>query len=229
MNPFETNLRVQFSHINVDQLKRAIQILPVNYDYEIMKTVLKVLKAKHEFISNQKSDSMPISYKVSLQFPEGLLLHSTLISDILCEFCSEKALPSALPVECLILGDVTYGACCIDDLASKKLDCDFIVHYGHSCLVPIPNMTISNVLYVFVEIGIDIRHLLESVAFNFEANERIYLLGIVQFNTTLVRLKHLLTTEKHFTNVSIPMERPRASGEVLGCTSPQIDDALPKS
>ena len=120
------------------------------------------------------------------------------------------------------MGDVTYGACCIDDLASKKLDCDFIVHYGHSCLVPIPEMTIKNVLYVFVEIGIDIRHLLDSVAFNFETDKLIYLLGIVQFNTTLVRLKHLLEKEKGFTTVLIPQTKPRSVGEVLGCTSPLI-------
>ena len=120
------------------------------------------------------------------------MLHSTLIADIITEFCSEKSVEGSLPVECLILGDVTYGACCIDDLASKKLDCDFIVHYGHSCLVPIPDMTIANVLYVFVEIGIDIRHLLESIAFNFSTDDKLYLMGIVQFNTTLVRLKHLL-------------------------------------
>lgn len=106
-------------------------------------------------------------------------MHSTLVADILTQFCSEKGKEGALPVECLILGDVTYGACCIDDLASKKLECDFIVHYGHSCLVPIPDMTISNVLYVFVEIGIDIRHLLESVAFNFEPTEKLILMGIV--------------------------------------------------
>jgi len=154
------------------------------------------------------------------------LLHSTLIADILTEFCSENSIEGTVPVECLILGDVTYGACCIDDLASKKLGCDFIVHYGHSCLVPIPDMTISNVLYVFVEIGIDIRHLLESVAFNFAPSEKLILMGIVQFNTTLVRLKHLLTNEKGFTDVTIPMERPRASGEVLGCTSPEIDTDL---
>ena len=110
-----------------------------------------------------------------MQFPEGLLLHSTLISDIVTEFCSSEE----KVVECLILGDVTYGACCIDDLASKKLGCDFIVHYGHSCLVPIPEMTIANVLYVFVEIGIDIRHLLESVAFNVKPDSLIYLMGIV--------------------------------------------------
>lgn len=189
--------------------------------------MLKILKAKHEFMAKLSPDEpRPYSYKVSLQFPEGLLLHSTLIADILNEFCSEKSLENSIPVECLILGDVTYGACCIDDLASKRLACDFIVHYGHSCLVPIPDMTISNVLYVFVEIGIDIRHLLESVAFNFSPSDKLYLLGIVQFNTTLVRLKHLLVTEKGFTDVTIPMERPRASGEVLGCTSPEI--ALPE-
>jgi 2-(3-amino-3-carboxypropyl)histidine synthase len=118
------------------------------------------------------------SYKISLQFPEGLLLHSTLIADIVVTFCSESE-KLGVPVECLILGDVTYGACCIDDLASKKLECDFIVHYGHSCLVPIPEMTINNILYVFVEIGIDLRHLVESIAFNITPDTLIYLMGIV--------------------------------------------------
>lgn len=96
---------------------------------------------------------------MSLQFPEGLLLYSTLISDIITKFCE---------VECLILGDVTYGACCVDDIASKALECDFIVHYGHSCLVPIQELTIKNALYVFVEIQIDIDHFVNTIAFNFE-------------------------------------------------------------
>lgn len=64
-NPFEANLRQLYSHVNVDQLKRATQILPSNYDYEIMKTVLKVLKAKHDFLAKNK-DSKPYSYKISL-------------------------------------------------------------------------------------------------------------------------------------------------------------------
>jgi len=50
-------------------------------------------------------------------------------------------------------------------------------------------MTIQNVLYVFVEIGIDIRHLIETISFNLDKAERIYLMGIIQFNTTLVRAK----------------------------------------
>ncbi len=32
------------------------------------------------------------------------------------------------------MGDVTYGACCIDDFTAKALGADFLVHYGHSCL-----------------------------------------------------------------------------------------------
>ena len=32
------------------------------------------------------------------------------------------------------MGDVTYGACCVDDFTATALDCDLMVHYGHSCL-----------------------------------------------------------------------------------------------
>ena len=34
----------------------------------------------------------------------------------------------------VIMGDVTYGACCVDDFTARALDCDLMVHYGHSCL-----------------------------------------------------------------------------------------------
>lgn len=37
-------------------------------------------------------------------------------------------------VETVIMGDVTYGACCVDDYTARALGCDFMVHYGHSCL-----------------------------------------------------------------------------------------------
>jgi len=67
---------------------------------------------------------------ISLQFPEGLMLFACIISDILREFACIK-------IDTVIMGDVTYGACCVDDLASEQMDCDLLVHYGHSCLIPI--------------------------------------------------------------------------------------------
>lgn len=49
------------------------------------------------------------------------MLYACLISDILGHFTKS---------ECIIMGDVTYGACCIDDLSADTLGADFIIHYG---------------------------------------------------------------------------------------------------
>lgn len=61
-----------------------------------------------------------------------------------------------------ILGDVTYGACCIDDFSARALEADLLVHYGHSCLVPVDVTTIA-CLYIFVDIQIDVQHLVETI------------------------------------------------------------------
>lgn len=36
--------------------------------------------------------------------------------------------------DAIVMGDVTYGACCVDDFTARALGADFMVHYGHSCL-----------------------------------------------------------------------------------------------
>ncbi|TFY81810.1 hypothetical protein EWM64_g2202 [Hericium alpestre] len=66
----------------------------------------------------------------------------------------------------VIMGDVTYGACCIDDFTAVALGCDMLIHYGHSCLVPMDQTTIKT-LYVFVEIAIDSNHLAQTIRLNF--------------------------------------------------------------
>ena len=40
--------------------------------------------------------------------------------------------------EAVVLGDVTYGACCVDDYTARALGCNMLVHYGHSCLSALP-------------------------------------------------------------------------------------------
>ena len=59
----------------------------------------------------------------------------------------------------MISGDVTYGACCVDDFTADAVGAEFIIHYAHSCLEPINEMKIK-VLYVFVDILIDLDHFL---------------------------------------------------------------------
>ncbi len=60
------------------------------------------------------------------------------------------------------MGDVTYGACCIDDYSAAALGADFLVHYGHSCLVPVDVTTVP-CMYVFVDIKMDVEHLVASI------------------------------------------------------------------
>jgi len=40
------------------------------------------------------------------------------------------------------MGDVTYGACCVDDFTARALDVDLLVHYGHSCLGEFHSVTV---------------------------------------------------------------------------------------
>jgi len=180
-------------------LKAAIALLPANYNFEIPKTIHRIQT------SNAK--------RVALQMPEGLLLFATTISDILTQFCPG--------VETLIMGDVTYGACCIDDYTARALGCDLLVHYAHSCLIPVDGTTIKT-LYVFVDISIDATHLLASLERNFASGKTIAVVGTIQFNATIHGVKSSL--ERGGFRVLVPQIAPLSKGEILGCTSPRLKD-----
>lgn len=78
-------------------------------------------------------------------------MYALVISDIFERFANTKvrcpSLPSLLTVllhfhvplipQVIVMADVTYGACCIDDFTAKKIGADLLIHYGHSCLVPL--------------------------------------------------------------------------------------------
>ncbi|RKP34262.1 putative diphthamide synthesis protein-domain-containing protein, partial [Dimargaris cristalligena] len=183
--------------LNNELLNQAIALLPSNYKFEIHKTVWQIRKAE--------------SKMVALQFPEGIMMFACTISDILERFCN---------VETVIMGDVTYGACCVDDFTAKSLGCDFMVHYGHSCLVPV-NVTSIKTLYIFVEIGIDTTHFLDTVRKNFPAGSRLAMVGTIQFVAAIQHSRQQLS-EKY--TITIPQSKPLSPGEVLGCTAPRLTD-----
>lgn len=143
------------------ELKAAVAQLPSNYNFEIHKTIWRAREAE--------------ATCVALQMPEGLLMYACVIADIL-----ERFVPSVRGV--VVLGDVTYGACCVDDLTARAVGADFLVHYGHSCLVPVTALASGlKALYVFVEIGVDAAHLVASLRANLEASRRVCLMGTIQF------------------------------------------------
>ncbi|KAM0286061.1 hypothetical protein ACHAQH_001069 [Verticillium albo-atrum] len=185
--------------LNDPALNDAIALLPSNYSFEIHKTIHRIRTSGAK--------------KIALQMPEGLLLFATTISDILTEFCSG--------IETLIMGDVTYGACCIDDYTARALGCDLLVHYAHSCLIPV-DVTKIKTLYVFVDISIDTQHLLASLERNFASGKTMAVVGTIQFNATIHGVKSSL--EKAGFRVLVPQIAPLSKGEILGCTSPRLKD-----
>lgn len=185
------------SILNDPALKAAMAVLPPNYNLEIPKCIWRIKQsgAKH----------------VALQFPEGLLMYSLTICDILEAFTDVD--------ECFVLGDVTYGACCVDDYSATALGADFLIHYGHSCLVPI-DFTSIPCLYVFVDIQIDVQHLVETIRYNFKPEDRLALAGTIQFSTAIHAAKAALADQ--YPNINVPQVKPLSPGEVLGCTAPSL-------
>ncbi|KAI0347171.1 Diphthamide synthesis [Trametopsis cervina] len=162
-------------------LNGAIQQLPSNYSFEIRKTIHHIRK------NNAKM--------VALQMPEGLQMFACTIADIIERFT---------PALTVIMGDVTYGACCVDDYTAVALGCDMLIHYGHSCLVPTTETTIKT-LYVFVEIAIDSSHLAQTIRLNFPTDRRV-------FHETLIDSEEV--------DSQIPAGRPIGPGQHLRIEGP---------
>ncbi len=178
-------------------LNNAIAILPANYNFEIHKTVWRIRQAN--------------ARRVALQFPEGLLLYSCIISDILESFAGVE--------ETFIMGDVAFGACCVDDYSASALDADFLVHFGHSCLVPV-SITSIPCMYVFVDIKMDTDHFISCVRTNFPPGSRLILAGTIQFASSMQLARMTLLTD--YPDITVPQSRPLSPGEVLGCTAPVV-------
>eukprot|EP00300_Choanocystis_sp_HF-7_P003199 c12430_g1_i1.p1 GENE.c12430_g1_i1~~c12430_g1_i1.p1 ORF type:complete len:386 (+),score=82.90 c12430_g1_i1:30-1187(+) len=181
--------------LNDEKLNADIKVLPKNYNFEIHKTVWRIKQSEAK--------------RVALQFPEGLLMYACVIADIIERHAQ---------VETIVMGDVTYGACCVDDFTARALHADFLIHYGHSCLVPI-SVTSLKTLYVFVDIGLDVSHLVATVSQNLNHLTTLALMGTIQFGASLQLARDALANS--FT-VNVSQASPLSPGEVLGCTSPKI-------
>lgn len=189
--------KIPESILNNPKLQVAISVLPKNYNFEIPKTIWRIQEMKAK--------------TVALQMPEGLLMYSTTIADIIKDFTGADS---------IIMGDVTYGACCVDDLTATVLGVDLLVHYGHSCLVPSDQTSKIKLLYIFVDIKIDPLHFIETIKLNFMPTNKIVLVSTIQFVSTLQAAANKLR-DMGF-DISIPQIKPLSPGEILGCTAPVI-------
>ena len=201
LKPKETSRRRYTNQIpdeilNNVQLNDSISLLPSNYNFEVHKSIWRIKQTQAK--------------RVALQMPEGLLLYATSISDII---------ETHTQAQVLIMGDVTYGACCVDDFTARALGTDLIIHYGHSCLVPVDTMSDIHMLYVFVDIQIDNVHVIDTIRQNFTPGSSIAIVSTIQFVAAVHAIRPVLS-DKY--NVIVPQSKPLSPGEILGCTSPSL-------
>ncbi|KAF0028283.1 hypothetical protein F2P81_019370 [Scophthalmus maximus] len=82
--------------------------------------------------------------KVALQFPDELLVDSVAVAAEIERRCNAKP---------FILGDTSYGSCCVDEVAAEHVGADCIVHYGRACLSPSKRLPL---MYVFERRPVDV-------------------------------------------------------------------------
>ena len=71
---------------------------------------------------------------VALQLPDSLLPYSARIARLLSARHTALASSSAPRLQCYVLADTSYSACCVDVTAAQHCSADAIVHYGVACL-----------------------------------------------------------------------------------------------
>ena len=113
--------------------------------------------------------------KVALQFPDSLLVDSPEVCWLMEEALMSCATnhPTSLgtgtagpppppppPPLVFVLGDTTFGACCVDEVSALHLQADLVVHYGHACLSPTLSLP---VLYSFGVTDLNVNACLESI------------------------------------------------------------------
>ncbi|OWZ11529.1 Diphthamide biosynthesis protein 2 [Phytophthora megakarya] len=94
--------------------------------YDVARTVEQIRRGKYRKIALQFPDSLlPDASQVQQQLKDGLIGQWERV---------------------FVLGDTSYGSCCVDEVAAQHLVADCIVHYGRTCLSATTKIP---VIYVF--------------------------------------------------------------------------------
>ncbi|KAF7213598.1 2-(3-amino-3-carboxypropyl)histidine synthase subunit 2 [Nothobranchius furzeri] len=136
------------------------------------------IKETCEFIREHNFD------KVALQFPDELLVDSVAVAQEIERNSHAKT---------FILGDTSYGSCCVDEVAAEHVGASCIVHYGSACLSPSNRLP---VLYIFEKRPLDVELCASSFRELYpDTQTHVILLCDVNYNHAIDGLLALLSPE----------------------------------
>lgn len=88
--------------------------------------------------------------RIALQFPDDMLTDAPRVAETLgAAVASDTTKEKRL----YILGDTSYSACCVDEVAAEHADAQVVVHYGRACLSPTSRLP---VIYVYTSRELDV-------------------------------------------------------------------------
>lgn len=134
---------------------------------EQLKTRYEITRTIHEIRQRRWK-------RVALQFPDQMLPHSARVYQLLARGLRRDTKESQTnnrdgapapdaglaslsieddkPVKLTILGDTSYGSCCVDEIAAEHVEAEAVVHYGRACLSPTARLP---VLHIFTTMHLD--------------------------------------------------------------------------
>lgn len=158
---------------------------------------LDEIRACAKWIENGKFE------KVCVQLPDSLLDRSVPISS---EF------ERLLGFRVYILGDTSYGSCCVDETAAQHVSADCVVHFGRSCLTP------NNRLPAYIVLPkepLDLVRCVDSIVTTFKTvGEPVLILYDVVYHHLRGSLAESLASIKSLTLSDLNLSSCYATGDV---------------
>ena len=126
-------------------------------------------------------------------------------------------------VEPFICGEAVFGACCVDDVLSKMLGADAIVHFGHSEIVPhhVVCGKDNSFCALFVPVTSSNWSVAEAhaaITSNLADTLKLCVVSTAQFVAGAREVAQMLRASGR--TVSVPTIPGLPEGEILGCTAP---------
>ncbi|KAI5302798.1 Diphthamide biosynthesis protein 2, partial [Ascosphaera pollenicola] len=112
---------------------------------------------------------------------------------------SPEAVADDQEPELFILGDTSYGECCVDEIAAEHVHADVLVHYGRACLSPTQRLP---VIYVFTHTQLDIEPVIASFKDTYpEKDKKVIIAADVMHQDHVATVAKRLTETEGYTNV----------------------------
>ncbi|KIX97725.1 uncharacterized protein Z520_06503 [Fonsecaea multimorphosa CBS 102226] len=198
------------AHILEETLPEAARYPPEALSDEQIKTRYEIRRTINEIKQRRWK-------RVALQFPDQMLPHSARVYQLLARGLQEQAktpavadtngtengIPgsvdsdlSGLSIEdtksvmLTILGDTSYGSCCVDEIAAEHVDADAVVHYGRACLSPTSRLP---VLHIFTTMDLELDNVVKSFQTAFpDLGAKVVLTADVPYAAHVLPLSQLL-------------------------------------